>query len=126
MEQKFLYCKHCGKVLIPGVDRDTPTICCGEEMVILKANSTDAAQEKHDPVVKFTDNKIEVAVGSVLHPMTPEHFIQFIYLQTEKGGQLKKLNPGDEPKAVFLIGEDKPLVVYEFCNLHGLWKADVK
>ncbi len=88
MEKKFLYCKHCGKILGIVVDADTPTICCGEEMIALQANTVDASQEKHVPEVKVDGNKVEVVVGSVPHPMVDEHYIMFIYLETEKGGQV--------------------------------------
>ncbi len=64
-------------------------------------------------------------VGSVAHPMLEEHYIMWIYLETEHGGQRKVLNPGDAPKAVFLLEDDKPVAAYEYCNLHGLWKAEV-
>ena len=91
----------------------------------LKANTTDAATEKHVPVVEVADNKVKVDVGSVTHPMSEEHLIQWILLETEKGCQMRKLTASDEPKAVFCLGEDKPVAVYEYCNLHGLWKKDL-
>ena len=100
--------------------------CDGKPMKQLTANTTDAAQEKHVPVVTIEGNKISVKVGSVAHPMTPEHLIVWIYLQTKKGGQYRHLTPSDKPEATFIIAEDDtPLAVYEYCNLHGLWKADI-
>ncbi|MHC1771206.1 MAG: desulfoferrodoxin family protein [Flexilinea sp.] len=125
MEQKFFYCKHCGKIIGMIFDPGTPTICCGEPMQELIANTSDGAKEKHVPVVKVTGDTIEVTIGSVLHPMIPEHFIQWIYLQTKKGGQRKRLSPGEEPKAVFVLKDDEPVTAFEYCNLHGLWKADI-
>lgn len=125
MATKFFYCKHCGKVVTMMVSPGTPTICCGEPMTELIANTSDGAIEKHVPVVTITDNIVEVVVGSVVHPMIPEHFIQWIYLDTQNGGQFKKLNSGDEPKASFIVKNDKPFAVYEYCNLHGLWKAEI-
>lgn len=125
MEPKFFYCKHCGKVITMVVNANTPTICCGEPMVELIANTSDGAIEKHVPIVTVIDDIVEVVVGSIAHPMFPEHFIQWIYLATENGGQLKKLIPGSEPKASFVVKKDKPFAVYEYCNLHGLWKADI-
>ena len=125
MEPKFYHCKLCGKVITFLADADTPTVCCGEEMELLTANTVDAAKEKHVPVVKKGDGKIIVQVGSVLHPMAPEHYIQFIFLLTANGGRIKWLKPGEEPKAVFDVTDDKVIAVYEFCNLHGLWKAAV-
>lgn len=123
MDPKFYYCKHCKKVLLLLVDSGTPTICCGEEMELLTANTTDAAQEKHVPVIKIDGDKVEVTVGSVPHPMVPEHYITFIYLLTEKGFRVSSLKPGDEPKAEFNVAGDKVVAAYEYCNLHGLWKA---
>lgn len=90
----------------------------------LTANTTDAATEKHVPVVKQDGNKVEVVVGSVIHPMLPEHYITAIYIETKNGGQYKRLKAGDEPKAVFTIEDgDEFVAAYEYCNLHGLWKA---
>ena len=100
-------------------------ICCGEEMHELIANTTEAALEKHLPAVTMNEGKIEVVVGSVEHPMTDAHYIEWILLETDKGVQIRHLTPADAPKAVFEIGEDKPLAVYEYCNLHGLWKTEL-
>jgi superoxide reductase len=93
-----------------------------EELV---PNTVDAAKEKHVPVVTVEGNKVVVEVGSVAHPMLEEHFIQWIYLQTKNGGQRKCLVPGQEPKAVFALEDDEVVAVYEYCNLHGLWKTEV-
>ena len=100
--------------------------CDGKPMKQLTANTTDAAQEKHVPVVSVEGNKVSVKVGSVAHPMTPEHLIAWIYLQTKKGGQYHHLTPNDKPETSFLVADgDEPVAVYEYCNLHGLWKADI-
>lgn len=121
---KFYKCKHCGKIITILANEGVPTICCGEEMFELIPGTTDAAVEKHVPVVSIKGNKVDVVVGSVIHPMTPEHFIQFIVLETEKGFQVKELTPSDEPKASFTLAEGEKIVaVYEYCNLHNLWKA---
>lgn len=122
---KFFKCEHCGNIITKVVDKGVPVLCCGEPMVELKANTTDAATEKHVPVVKSEGSKIFVEVGSVAHPMTEEHLIQFIYVETEHGGQLRTLTAADEPKAVFCLGEEKAVAVYEYCNLHGLWKVEL-
>ena len=96
-------------------------------MLELKAGTTDAATEKHVPVVAEKDGKVFVQVGEVIHPMLENHFIEWIYLLTDKGGTFHFLKPGDEPKTVFALLEDEvPLEVYEYCNLHGLWKADLE
>lgn len=91
----------------------------------IKANTTDAAQEKHVPVIAVTGNKVMVSVGSVSHPMLEEHFITGISIETKLGGQFRKLLPGEAPKAEFLLAEgDELIAAYEYCNLHGLWKAE--
>lgn len=124
MEVKFFYCKHCGKIIVIVKDSVAPTICCGEEMLELVPGTTDAAVEKHVPVVNVEGNKVTVCVGSVAHPMLPEHFIEWIVLVTDKGIQKKKLTPGSEPKAEFaLLDGEKVVSAYEFCNLHKLWKC---
>ena len=91
----------------------------------LKANTTDAAQEKHVPVVSVDGNHVHVAVGSVAHPMAEEHYITAIYIETKLGGQVRRLQPGEAPEADFLLPEgDTFVAAYEYCNLHGLWKAE--
>lgn len=122
----FVRCKHCGNLTMVLHDGGVPMICCGEPMEVLAPNAVEAATEKHIPQVTRTGDTITVQVGSILHPMTAEHHIEFIWLQTKNGGQLKKLNPEDAPVAEFCIGDDVPVAVYEFCNLHGLWMAEVK
>ena len=115
------------KTLVMLINRNAAEISCnGAPMKVLTANTTDAAQEKHVPVVEVDGNKISVKVGSVAHPMTDAHLIEWIYLQTKKGGQHRYLTASDKPEAIFFIAEDDtPLAVYEYCNLHGLWKAAI-
>ena len=97
-----------------------------ENLKSLKANTTDAAVEKHLPVVTQEENKITVAVSSVEHPMLPEHYIMGVYIETKNGGQLHKFAPGDKPEAVFMLADgDEFIAAYEYCNLHGLWKSEV-
>ena len=91
----------------------------------LTPNTTDGAYEKHVPVIEQQGDHVTVRVGSVAHPMLDEHYSVFIALETEKGVQVKWLNPGEAPAAEFTLVDDKPLTVYEYCNLHGLWKADI-
>lgn len=125
MEIKFYYCQHCGNVVVKVVDSGPVPSCCGEEMMLLKANVTDGATEKHVPcVTKINDCTIKVTVGSEPHPMQPEHFIQFVYLETEHGGQLQYLHPGCPPEVTFCC-TDRIKRVYEYCNLHGLWKTEL-
>ena len=122
--KKFFVCKHCGNMIGLLHDAGVPMMCCGEKMVELVPNTTDAAQEKHVPVATVEGNKVVVNVGSVDHPMLDEHWIQWVYLETDKGGHRKVLNPGEKPHVVFALTEDeKPVAVYEYCNLHGLWVA---
>ena len=122
--KKFFVCKHCGNMIGLLHDAGVPMMCCGEKMVELVPNTTDAAQEKHVPVATVEGNKVVVNVGSVDHPMAAEHWIQWVYLETDKGGHRKVLNPGEKPHVVFALTEDeKPIAVYEYCNLHGLWVA---
>ena len=122
--KKYYICKHCGNVVTKLEDSGVPVVCCGEKMVELVPNSTDAAGEKHVPVVTREGNVVTVTVGSVLHPMTEEHSIRFIALETEKGVTVKHLDPSDKPEATFVLGEGETVVwVLEYCNLHGLWTA---
>lgn len=124
MEMKFYRCRICGKIVAMVNETPVPTICCGEAMQLLVPGTTDAAQEKHVPVVKKEGNKVTVTVGSVEHPMAEEHYIQWIALQTKNGNQRKILKPGDRPEAVFaLMDDDEIVAVYEYCNLHSLWAA---
>ncbi len=97
------------------------TLTVGTELI---ANTVDAAQEKHVPVITVSGDGVKVAVGSVEHPSLPAHYIEFIVLVTETGMQMRWLKPGDKPEAIFKI-TDKPVAAYEYCNLHGLWKAEV-
>ena len=97
-----------------------------ENLKSLKANTTDAAVEKHVPVVTQEGNKITVVVSSVEHPMLPEHYIMGVYIETKNGGQLHKFQPGDKPEATFTLADgDEFVAAYEYCNLHGLWKAEI-
>ena len=124
-EVKFFICKHCGNLVGMIFDSGAPLTCCGEKMTELVPNTVDAAQEKHVPVVTIEGDTVTVKVGSVAHPMLPEHYIQWIYIHTEQGGQRKALKPGDKPEATFLLAEgDKLIATYEYCNLHGLWMKE--
>jgi len=106
--------------------KGTDISCDGKPMNFLTANTTDAAQEKHVPQVTVDGKKVSVKVGSVAHPMTDAHLIQWIYLQTKRGGQYVHLSATDKPEAEFVVADgDEPVAAYEYCNLHGLWKADI-
>lgn len=125
-EQKFYICEHCGNIVAKVHDAGVPVFCCGQKMTELVPGTVEASAEKHIPVVSVDGNIVKVEVGSVAHPMVEEHFIQWVYLQTNVGGQRKNLVPGTEPAVSFALAEgEKPVAVFEYCNLHGLWKADV-
>lgn len=119
--KKFYVCAHCGNIVGVIKDGGVTPVCCGEKMRELKPNTTDAAGEKHVPVVSVENGVVTVKVGSVTHPMIEEHYIEWIYLETEKGGQRKALKPGEAPEARFTLVDDQPLGAYAYCNLHGLW-----
>ena len=126
MERKFFICEHCGNLVTFLKASGVPVVCCGQKMRELVPGTTDAAVEKHVPAVTVNGNEVHVQVGSVEHPMLPEHYIEFIWMETEKGSQLANLKPGDKPEAVFTHAEgDKVVDVYAYCNLHGLWKAQM-
>jgi len=124
-DQKFLLCKICGNLIGIIKDESVPLVCCGEEMTLLVPNTVEASTEKHLPDVTVSGEGISVQVGSTPHPMEENHHITFIYVQTENGGQRKCLAVGTEPKTAFCFAEDKPVAVFAYCNLHGLWKTEV-
>lgn len=121
---KFYKCSICGNLVEMIKESGAPMSCCGQNMTELIPGTSDGAAEKHVPVVKIDGNQICVTVGAVDHPMADVHYIEWIAIETEKGGQRKALKPGDAPKALFSLTEDDTLVAaYAYCNLHGLWKA---
>ena len=121
---KFYKCAHCGQIIAIVKGTGVPVICCGEPMQEIIPGTTDAAVEKHVPVCEVNGNKVCVKVGSVEHPMLPEHYIEWIALKTKSGNQRKALKPGDKPEACFAICDgDEVEAVYAYCNLHSLWKA---
>lgn len=121
---KLFKCQICGNIITHVKESGVPVMCCGRKMEELVPGTSDGAAEKHVPVIKQDGNKVVVEIGSVEHPMVAEHYIEWIVLETEKGTQSKKLNPGEAPKAEFVLGDDdKVVAAYEYCNLHGFWKA---
>ena len=122
MATKIFRCNHCGNIITHLTNSGVPVVCCGEKMVELVPNTTDAATEKHVPEVKVDGKKVIVTVGSVEHPMVEEHFIEWILVETKEGVQVKWLKAGQKPTHEFVLSEGDELVaVYEYCNLHGLW-----
>ena len=124
-EVKFYICKHCGNIVGLIHNAGVPLVCCGEKMSELVPNTTEAATEKHLPVVEMDGNIVKVSVVSVEHPSTEEHYIAWVYLETAHGGQRKAIKPGDKPEVSFALQDDELIAVYAYCNLHGLWKAAV-
>ena len=123
MEQKFYICSHCGKVVAAVKETGVPIMCCGQPMQEIVAGTTDASVEKHVPVYNVENNMVNVSIGSIEHPMTNEHFIEWIYLKTNKGYQIKYLNPNEKPQASFILcNNEEVLSIYSYCNLHSLWK----
>ena len=122
---KFLKCEKCGKIIAMVNDMDCcPTKCCGEDMKEIPVNTEDGAHEKHLPVYKVEGNIVSVKVGEVTHPMLEAHYIQWIALETNLGNQRKVLKPGQAPEAQFaLLPGEEVVAVYDYCNLHGLYKA---
>ncbi len=124
MESKFYICEHCGNIIEMVKNVGVPVMCCGQKMKELVPGTTDAAFEKHVPDYKVEGNRVTVNVGSVEHPMMPEHYIEWVALQTKQGVQRKVLRPEDKPSVCFAICDgDEVEAVYAYCNLHSLWKA---
>ena len=124
MEMKFYQCETCGQIIAIVKKTGVPVMCCGKPMKEIIPGTTDASLEKHVPVYEVKDGKVFVTVGADAHPMIPEHYIEWVSLQTKSGNQRKALQPGEEPKVCFSICDgDEVEAVYAYCNLHGLWKA---
>ncbi len=121
---KFYRCELCGNIIVKLVNGGGVLSCCGQEMTELKAGVVDAALEKHVPAFQREGATLSVQVGEIIHPMTPEHYIQCIVVQQGDHVQYVTLDSTDEPKATFQINPDEPATIYEYCNLHGLWKAE--
>lgn len=124
-ELKFLRCRHCGNIITFLEDSGVTPVCCGEQMTELTANTEDASVEKHVPDVVVDGNQVTAVIGSDLHPMVEEHYIQLIALETNTGLHVRFLKAGQEPKAIFGLNGEEPIAVYEYCNLHGLWKKQL-
>ena len=126
MDVRFFKCAHCGNVAVKVYDQGVPLSCCGQAMEELIADTADGAREKHVPQVAVEGATVRVQVGEVAHPMTEEHRIALVVLVTEKGYQVAPLSAQDAPEATFAVAPgDAPVKVYEYCNLHGLWVAQV-
>ncbi len=124
-ENRFYVCEHCGNIVGMIHDAGVPMMCCGKKMKQLEPGTVEASTEKHIPVVTRESDTVKVCVGSVAHPMTEEHSILWVYLQTDRGGQRKCLAGGSEPTVSFALLNETPVAVYAYCNLHGLWMAEL-
>jgi len=124
MEMKFYICERCGNIVAMVKSSGVPVMCCGQKMTEIIPGTADASLEKHVPVYEVKDNKVFVTIGAAPHPMLPQHYIEWVSLQTKFGNQRKALQPGQEPKVCFsLCDGDEVEAVYAYCNLHSLWKA---
>ena len=123
--EKFYICRTCGNLVNVINASGVPMMCCGKPMEALESNTVEASGEKHIPAVTVEEGAVHVMIGSVEHPMVDVHYIEWVYLQTENGGQRINLKPNQEPKVTFLLGNEKPVAVYAYCNLHGLWKTEL-
>ena len=123
---KFYLCERCKNLVEVVYETPVPLMCCGQKMTELVPNTVDAATEKHVPEVTVEGNVVKAQVGSVEHPMEEKHYIMFILLETDQGVRRKDLKPGEKPVAEFALLEgEKPVAVYEYCNLHGLWEKRI-
>lgn len=127
MEIKIYQCSICGQIAALIKESGSPLVCCGKEMTRLIPDSVDASLEKHVPVICIENDTVTVSVGSAPHPMSKEHSIEWILLETKCGVQYKALQTGREPKACFCLCKgDTVRAAYAYCNLHGLWKAELR
>ena len=124
-KHRFFVCKRCGNMVGLIDDKGAPLTCCGEKMTELVPNTAEASAEKHLPVAAVSGDSVSVKIGSAAHPMEEAHHIAFVYVETERGGQRKCLKVGGKPELSFSFVDDKPVAVYAYCNLHGLWKTDI-
>lgn len=125
MKNKFLLCEKCGNLQSEEHPITQPAICCNTNMLYLEANSIDASVEKHVPVINVEGNTVTVSVGETLHPMSEEHYISYIYLETNKGLKKQALKPNDKPQAIFTLSKNEEVAsAYAYCNLHGLWQKE--
>ena len=129
MRLKFYRCNICGQIVTKIKEMNTPLSCCGEEMTLIEPNTVDGVHEKHIPVIveDKKENTVTVTIGEKLHPSIREHYIEWICIETSKGVHFKTLSPGEMPEVTFkLSGGEYTLAAYAYCNIHGLWKKEIK
>lgn len=117
-------CQTCGNVVEVVHGGKGQLVCCGKPMTLMSPNTTDAAVEKHVPEVERTPQGVKVKVGSVPHPMTEEHYIEWIEVIADGANYRAFLKPGAAPEAVFPLFADH-FLAREYCNLHGLWQKEL-
>ena len=122
---KFYICEDCGCIVGMIKSAGVPLKCGDHIMKPLEAGTTEASREKHIPVVSVEGNLVKVVIGEVAHPMTEAHNISWVYLETTRGGQRKCLPVDGAPEVTFALSDEEPIAVYAYCNLHGLWKAEI-
>ena len=122
---KFYICEKCGNLIEKIDDSGVPVVCCGQKMTPIVAGTVEASREKHIPVATVEGDLVKVVVGAVEHPMAEEHSILWVELKTDRGTHRKNLAVGEPPVVSFALAGEKPLEVYAYCNLHGLWKCEI-
>lgn len=124
MSLKFFKCENCGNVIVKVVDSGVTPVCCGRGMTELKPLTFGGMWETHVPASAFFENDmLHVSVGLAEHPMTHEHFIRLVAVETEDGFLIRYFKPGEKAVADFCLCGQQPVAIYEYCNLHGLWKT---
>jgi superoxide reductase len=121
--KKVYKCEECGNLVELLVEGGGELVCCGQPMTKLEEKTADATTEKHVPLIEKTADGYKVTVGSTLHPMVAEHYIEYIELIADGISYKKFLQPGDSPAAEFCISAAK-VSAREHCNVHGLWKGE--
>lgn len=116
-------CEICGNIVELLHEGAGTLVCCGKPMKLFIENTTDAAKEKHVPIIEKTAEGIKVLVGSVAHPMEDKHYIEWIEIVADGKAYRQFLNPGEKAEAIFKIDAEK-ITAREYCNLHGLWKGE--
>ncbi len=121
MATQFYQCPTC-KTVVMALSKEIPPSCCNVAPKAIKPGEVEAATEKHKPVIDIDGRQVTVSVGSIAHPATPEHYIEWVVLETTQGRTCKTLGPTVSPKAIFALLPDETVIgAYAYCNLHGLW-----
>lgn len=124
---KFYRCNTCGQIFSTIVDKNITPVCCNTQMEEIKARTNEEGlNEKHIPVYRYDKNNVIIEIGSTLHPMNDDHYIEWVVLVTNKGKQKRELKPGNSPRVIFNLDKDENIKeIYAYCNIHSLWKKEV-